>query len=165
MQKPFEYAEKLAQLQLIVAALAVLALLLTISLDVILRATVNAPFSATIEIVSFYYMIPIVFFPIMFLEVSDGHIETDLFFRLFPQRMKQFSYAIAGILTIGIYSLLTYVTLKQAISSTQAREVSMGVSLLPIWPARWVLPVVFSSSAVAALILSIKHIMNGTDDD
>lgn len=79
--------------------------------------------------------------------------------------MKQFSYAIAGILTIGIYSLLTYVTLKQAISSTQAREVSMGVSLLPIWPARWVLPVVFSSSAVAALILSIKHIMNGTDDD
>lgn len=68
MQKPFEYAEKLAQLQLIVAALAVLALLLTISLDVILRATVNAPFSATIEIVSFYYMIPIVFSRLCFLK-------------------------------------------------------------------------------------------------
>jgi TRAP-type C4-dicarboxylate transport system permease small subunit len=164
MQTLIRFAGTLARLQLTVAAIAVLAILLTISVDVFLRAAFNAPFSSTIEIVSFYYMIPLVFFPIMTLELSGGHIDTDLFYRLFPRRMQQLSIAVSGMLTIGVYGLLTTVTFKQAIASTKSGEVAMGVNLLPIWPIRWVLPVVFASATLAAALLTIDRIRRGDDD-
>lgn len=153
-----------ANFQLTLAAIGVLAILLTISLDVFLRAVFNAPFSATIEIVSFYYMIPVVFFPMMYLEHTGTHIETDLFYRLFPIRLQKLSDLASGLITIGIYSVIAYLTFKQAIKSTHSGEVAMGVNLLPIWPVRWVLPIVFTSAALAATLLTINRILKGNDD-
>ncbi|MDA4847249.1 TRAP transporter small permease [Hoeflea poritis] len=157
-------AEFLARLQLALAALAVLAILLTVSVDVLLRASVNAPIGATIEIVSFYYMIPLVFFPIMTLELKGGHIDTDLFYRLFPRRMKQLSIVVSVLLTALIYLVLAYFTFKQAVVSTDNGEVSMGISHLPIWPVRWVLPFVFATSAVAAFLLCVKRFQDRDRD-
>lgn len=165
MQTLTRLAGVCARLQLTLAAAAVLALLLTVSLDVILRATANAPFSATIEVVSFYYMIPLVFLPIMTLELTRGHIDTDLFYLLFPRRLKQVAIAVSGLLTVGVYGLLAWVTFKQAIASTGRGEVSMGVNLLPIWPVRWVLPVVFASATIAAILVSLERIARRKEDD
>ena len=106
MQTLIRFAGVIARLQLILATNAVLALLSTGSLDVILRAALNAPFGATIKIVSFYYMISLVFLPIMTLELTRGHIDTDLFHSLFPQRIRQLSIAVSGALTVGVYGLL-----------------------------------------------------------
>lgn len=157
MQTVIRLAGSLARLQLAIAALAVFAILLTVSVDVLLRASVNAPIGATIEIVSFYYMIPLVFFPIMTLELTGGHIDTDLFYRLFPRRLKQISIIVSVLLTTVIYLVLAYFTFKQAVISTNNGEVSMGISHLPIWPVRWVLPFVFATSAVAAFLLCVKR--------
>jgi TRAP-type C4-dicarboxylate transport system permease small subunit len=155
---------RVANFQLTLAAIGVLAILLTISLDVFLRAAFNAPFSATIEIVSYYYMIPVVFFPMMYLEHTGTHIDTDLFYGLFPTGLQKFSDLVSGLITIGIYGLIGFVTFKQAITSTQSGEVAMGVNLLPIWPVRWILPIVFISAAFAATLLTIHRILKGTDD-
>lgn len=158
------YASICARLQLIIAATAVLAILLTISLDVGLRAVLNAPLSATIEVVSFYYMVPLVFFPVMTLELTGSHIDTDIFFHRFSPLVRRASVAVSGILTIGLYGLLGIVTLNQAIASARNGEVSMGVNLLPIWPVRWVLPIVFVSAMLAAVLLTARR-LNGEDAD
>ncbi len=155
---------RVANFQLILAAIGVLAILLTISFDVFLRAAFNSPFSATIEIVSFYYMIPVVFFPMMYLEHTGTHIDTDLFYRFFPIGLQKLSDLTSGLITIGIYCVIAYLSFKQAITSTQSGEVAMGVNLLPIWPVRWVLPLVFCSAAFAATLLTVNRIQKGNDD-
>ncbi len=155
---------RIANFQLILAAIGVLAILLTISLDVFLRAVFNSPFSATIEIVSFYYMIPVVFFPMMYLEHTGTHIDTDLFYRLFPTDLQKLSDLVSGVITISIYGVITYLSFKQAITSTHSGEVAMGVNLLPIWPVRWVLPLVFASATLASTLLTIHRIQMRKDD-
>ena len=151
-------AERLAALQLAVAALAVFAILGSISVDVFLRTAFNAPFSSTIEIVSFYYMIPLAFLPIATLEITDGHIRTDLFYRLFPSRGRIGADILSGILTASIYALLGWITFQQAVVSTRSGELAMGVALLPIWPVRWVLPFAFATSAAIAFLLIMQHL-------
>lgn len=158
-------ANWLARAQLQIAGLAVLAILLNISLDVIMRALFNAPFSATTELVSYYYMIPVVFLPIMMLELTRSHIDTDLFYRMFPNWLKKLSRVVSGVISIGIYGLLAQYTLQQALSSTARGEVAMGVNMLPIWPVRWFLPVVFTLAAVTALLTTIQFIRQGEQDD
>lgn len=164
MQALTRLAERLASFQATLAGLAVLGILVTISLDVLMRALFRAPFSATTEIVSYYWMVPAVFLPMMFLEISKGHIETDLFYQHFSVGLKKFARFLAGVLTIGIYGLLAWFTLEQALRSTARGEVAMGVNLLPIWPVRWVMPVVFTLAAATALLVLLKRVL-GDDPD
>lgn len=164
LSRPFDVLDRFARLQLAIAALAVLAILLAISLDVVLRTTLSAPLTGTMEVVSFYFMIPVVFLPIMILEVRGEHIDTDLFYRFFPVAAKRLSVIVSGLLSVGIYGLLTYITFEQAISSTERGEVAMGVNLMPVWPVRWILPLAFATSALAAFALTIRNI-KGVEQD
>lgn len=162
--RAFETLDRFARLQLALAACAVLAILLAISLDVVLRTALSAPLTGTMELVSYYCMIPLVFLPIMVLEVRGEHIDTDLFYRFFPVFAKRLSVIISGLLSMGIYGLLTYITYEQAISSTGRGEVSAGVNLMPIWPVRWILPLAFASSTLAALGLTIRNLKGVSQD-
>ncbi len=164
LSRPFELLDRFARLQLALAAFAVLAILLAISLDVVLRTTLSAPLTGTMEVVSFYCMIPVVFLPIMILEVRGEHIDTDLFYRFFPVAAKRLSVIVSGLLSIGIYGLLAYITYEQALSSTSRGEVAMGVNLMPIWPVRWILPLAFASSTIAALALTIRNLKGVAQD-
>ncbi|HEY9020501.1 MAG TPA: TRAP transporter small permease subunit [Paracoccaceae bacterium] len=164
MKRLTRYAEALASFQANLAGLAVLGILLTISLDVLMRSIFKAPFSATTEIVSYYWMVPAVFLPMMFLEISKGHIETDLFYQHFSVRLKKIARLIAGVLTIGIYGLLAWFTFEQALRATTRGEVAMGVNLLPIWPVRWIMPVVFTLATATALLVLVKRVF-GDDPD
>lgn len=157
--------DRLAVLQLAMAGLAVLGILVTITVDIAMRALFNSAFSSTIEIVSYYYMAPIAILPIATLELKDRHIRTDLFYRLFPQTGRAVSDIIAGCLTVGIYSLLAWVSWKQALTSTTAGELAMGIAMLPIWPVRWIVPFAFAVSAVIALFLMIHPLIMRRHND
>lgn len=161
----YQWTDRIARGQLALAAMAICSILFTISLDVILRATLRAPLTGAMEVVSFYCMVPVVFLPIMLLELRGEHIETDLFYRLFPLSFKRMSIIISGTLSIGIYGLLTFITFEQALSSTSRGEVSMGVNLMPIWPVRWILPIAFSTSALGALLLLIRNLSQKSPHD
>ncbi|MCY6382200.1 TRAP transporter small permease [Hoeflea prorocentri] len=158
-------AERLAHYQLQIAGLAVAAILLTITVDVGMRALFNAPFSVTTELVSYYYMVPLTFLPIMMLEMRGEHIDTTLFYQMFPKSLKKLARVVSGVITIGIYGLLTRFTFAQALTSTASGEVAMGVNLLPIWPVRWVLPVVFALSTVAAFLMTVHYLSGNANDE
>ena len=147
------------------AALAVLAVLLTITVDVGMKALFNAPFSNTIELVSYYYMVPLTFLPIVMLEVRREHIDTDIFFRFFPRPLKRLARLISGAITVGIYGLLAWYTFEQALKSTATGELAMGVNLLPIWPVRWILPVVFSLATLIATVMTLHYLVERGSDD
>lgn len=148
--------EYLSSFQRSLAGLAVLLILLHISLDVIMRYTLNSPIPATNEVVSFYYMIALTFLPILSLELLDKHIKTDLFFRYFPKKFQRVSIAASGVLAIFFYWLLTYVSFVEAVSATERNEVVMGVHLLPVWPSRWLLPIAFFSASLGSLSSTVK---------
>lgn len=151
-----EWLDKLATFQLMLAAFAVLGILLAIFIDVCSRAIFNAPIGMTLDIVSYWCMIPVTFFPLMYLEIRREHIETDLFYSRFSPRLRHLSDLISGILATAIYVGIAWLTFQQAITATQSQEVSMGVNLIPIWPARWILPLAFGSAAFASILVTVR---------
>ncbi|WP_304511597.1 TRAP transporter small permease [Desulfobacula sp.] len=153
--------ESLAHFQNRLAGFAVLLILVHVSLDVLMRYMLNSPIPATLEVVSFYYMIALTFLPMLILEYQDKHIKTDLFFRQFPKALQRVSIAASGLMAVFFYWLLTYVCFEEALSATHRGEVVMGVHLLPIWPARWLLPVAFLSASIGALFSTIRALSSG----
>lgn len=150
----------LASWQVDLAAIAAALILLQVSLDLILRYVFAAPIQLSTEIVAYYYLVPLIFLPLMLVELEDHHITTDLFFARFPARAQALLLDLGSVLSILLYLLLAWFSLKAAISATHKGEVVMGAQLLPIWPMRWLLPFAFVMAAFGALIaLARRHLI------
>lgn len=138
----------------VLAGLAMLCLLLMMFQvvgDVVLKYAFNAPIENNLEIVSFYYMVAVVFLPLAMVERRHEHINVDLFVLLLPKRVQQIIYAFAAVTACLFFALLAYQTCLDAFNSTAKGEVMMGTNLVPIWPTRWLLPVGFSLISLMTL--------------
>lgn len=143
------------------ASLAVFSVLLIVSINVISRSFFSVSITSAHEIVVFYCMIPIAFLPLLKLELEDGHIVTDLFFGSFPQAVRSLLWTLRCLFTVAIFGMLAWFTLKQAIRATERSEIAMGISQMPIWQARWILPIAFSLAVIGALLAVAQHIKRG----
>jgi len=150
--------EKIASIALAVSSISILAALIVVTLDVTFRYIFQTPISGAMEIISFYCMIPIIFLPLLKLELEDGHIVTDLFFGKFTFRVQSILWLIRCLIGIIIFGFLAWFTFEQAVRSTSRGEIAMGISQLPIWPARWILPISFFLAALGAALSMINHI-------
>lgn len=109
--------------------------------DVVLKYAFNAPIENNLEIVSFYYMVAVVFLPLALVERRHEHISVDLFVLWLPGSAQRAVYSFAATLACGFFALLAYQTCIDALHATKIGEVMMGTNLVPIWPSRWFLPV------------------------
>ena len=80
--------DALIALDLVIAGLALLAMLFHVVLDVVLRE-VHVPFSGTLEIVSFWYMVALVFLAIPVAQQHGHHIRVELFTAAVSTRVQQ----------------------------------------------------------------------------
>ena len=144
-----------------VASLAVLSVLFIVSINVISRSFFGVSITSAHEIVVFYCMIPIAFLSLLNLELEDGHIVTDLFFGSFPQSVRSLLWTLRCLFTVVIFGMLAWFTFKQAIRATERSEIAMGISQMPIWQARWILPIAFCLAVIGALLAVVQHIKNG----
>lgn len=119
--------------------------------DVFLKYVFNSPIEDNLEIVSFYYMVGVVFLPLAMVEKRHEHINVDLFVLLLPARVQRYIYAFASLLACLFFSILAYQTCIDALRATEVREVMMGTNLVQIWPSRWILPVSFALIALTTL--------------
>ncbi len=67
----------------IATALAAL-MMLHVTIDVILSQFIAEPLPGTVDYVSYYYMVGLVFLPLPFVEYTNEHIKVDLIHDLLP---------------------------------------------------------------------------------
>lgn len=139
----------LGKISLSIASFSVFIILFLVTIEVVSRLLFGRGFSSTVDIVTYYLMISVALMPLAIVELRSIHIRTDLFYGNFSPRMKLIADILALALSMGFYGIITWTTFDQALKSTLGGEVAMGIHLLPIWPARWILPFVF---ALAALV-------------
>lgn len=134
------------------ASLLVLLMMLHVSLDVVLKYVFNHPVPATVEMVSYYYMIAAVFLPVAWSEKVGAGITVDLFLLRAPRWLRLGAAGLALVLTAAAYLLLTANTLEKAVQAFHEREVVMGPLMLPIWPSRFILPLSFGIASGICLL-------------
>ncbi|WP_169569395.1 TRAP transporter small permease subunit [Sneathiella limimaris] len=133
-------------------------MMLHVGADVLLKLAFNSPIVGTLETVSYYYMVSLVFLALPFVEFKGEHVAVDLFFQKFPRRLKQIVYIFGTILAALYYGLFSYVTFLDALIATSQKETVMANFLFYVWPSRWALPI---GSAVLVLMLLLAAIRAG----
>ena len=142
----------------LVAASALIAMLVHINLDVLGRYLFNAPLPMTIEVVSSYYMVAVVFLPLASVEWHDGHITVDVLAQFFGARADRVLLAAVTVVAAAYFAALAWRSALTAIDKFRIGEFAMGTAVLVTWPTRFLVPV---GCAMIALVLLLKVVRQG----
>jgi TRAP-type C4-dicarboxylate transport system permease small subunit len=142
-----------------VAGVGLVAMMIHVTADVLMRYFFNHPIRDTIETASYYYMILIVFLPLAFVERKSEHIEVELFVQFLGTRLRNVFYVAGRLFSIIFFSILTYASWVDAVDYARIRETPMG-SNLEIWPSRFALPIGFGLLVLAMALHAAKALMH-----
>ena len=139
----------LANVQLFLSGVAVVLMMANITVDVLGSKLFSTGVPATLEMVSYYYMIAVVFLPLAAIELKREYLIVDLFMDLAPAGLRRCSELLRVAATVTAYGFLTWLTLTSALKSYRTGELVLSAEVIHIWPARFILPLAF---AVATLV-------------
>ena len=142
------------------AASVVMVLMMAhITLDVGLRYFLNGQIVGTLEWVSFYYMVALVFLALGYVESRGENIRVDLFAQMMPQGAQLALYIFACLLGLAFFGMLAWQSFWDAVRATARGEEAMSNFRFLIWPARWALPVGFAGAFLAVLANLLKSVV------
>ena len=120
--------------------------------DVLFKYAFRMPIDGTLETVSGWYMVAVVFASMAFVETKDGHISIDLFTRHLSAGAQSRLSVLTDLISVVYLVLMVWVSTQEALRRTANNEVWETVNAyLPIWPSRWLVPI--GMAALAAVIL------------
>jgi TRAP-type C4-dicarboxylate transport system permease small subunit len=125
-----------------VASFSVVLMMVQITADVTLKYVFHKPVVGTTETISYYYMPAAIFLPLAFVQRHRRHIMVTLFTQSLPARKLAGVDTFAGLLGVLYSGCLTWSTAASAILQTRQGEALDATFFeIPIWPARWFLPI------------------------
>jgi len=121
----------------------------------------SSPIDGTTSIVSRWYMIPLVFLPMAYIERQNGHISAEIFTRRLGPRAALILDAVIALSLIGFCALFVWQTVGEALTATRANEqIELVDSAIPVWPTRWFVPLGFFMMGLAALLTFLTKVAN-----
>ncbi len=142
---------------LIVGLIAVALMMLHIAIDVAGKFLLNEPIPATIALVSNYYMVVVAFLPIAYAETRNSHITVEVLTEMFPHRVQYHLYSWSYLLSIMVYSLLTYRMWWEADRAhTNGTFIMEQSTKLLTWPSYYLLPL---GCGLMVLVLTYRFIL------
>lgn len=142
--------------------LAITLMMLQIAADVSFKYLLNRPVVATLEIVTWYYMVATVFLPVVYIQVHKKHLMVELFTMKFPPRRLALLEGVVGLAGCVYVGTLAYLTADYAWDQTIAGEIQDATFFdLPVWPSRWMLPIATGAMALVFLLQGIRDLRFG----
>lgn len=124
-----------------IAGVALILMMLHIAADVVARYIFNAPLHGTVEIVSAYYMVAVVFLPLAMIERSNGHIVVELVTQHLPRRGQDVLIGIIALASALYFGAFTWRTWGDALNKYAVGESALGTVQVTVWPTRFYLPI------------------------
>lgn len=144
---------RLAQALSLVGAVALVLMMTQVTLDVLGKYLLNQPVPMTLETVSNYYMVAVVFLPLGSVERRNGHIHVELIYGYLPRIPRRVLDLLAYGLGVAFMGLLTQATWELAVRKYEVGEFIMGSYSVITWPSRFLVP---AGGAVITLLLLLK---------
>ncbi len=162
MHPIFRIATRLAKILGYIGALAVVAMMLHICLDVILRNLFRHSMDTVPEIVARYYMTGLAFLPLGWLELRRDMISVELLdFTLNRTTRRLSDIAVLTVATLA-YGLLAWTNWQQALSETRSGTlVEIATYQMPVWHSYYFAPVGFTLACLCCLILVLGGLFPG----
>jgi len=143
------------------ACIVMLLMMAHITLDVGVRYFANGQIVGTLEWVSFYYMVALVFLALGYVEMRNENIRVDLFVQMMPRSVQLALYLLSGVLCLVFFAIMLRQSFLDAWNATLRKETIMSNFIFYIWPSRWALPIGFFGLLIAVLANMLKAIRSG----
>ncbi|TRW99219.1 TRAP transporter small permease [Paracoccus sp. M683] len=165
MLKPIETA--IARFSMVMGGLVLIAMMLQVVIDVLMRSFLGAGFPATADLVGKYYMVAVSLLPLALTELKRRHIEATIFTQNLtgtPLRLVQlFGFLVfAAVLAVMLYGSTNEALSKMA----SGAYIEAGTMRFVTWPSYWIPPFSFGLALIVMLI-RIFEVLTGrfTDGD
>lgn len=160
MSQIFILADRLSRALAFVGSIGVILMMVHVCADIIARAITGASLPATVEIVSYYYMVLVAFLPLAWVERKGGMISVELIEFMMSPRMMKISDGMVAALGTVIYAVMAYATGITAVKNyaTGTFVVALQVKIIT-WPGYFLPSIGF---ALAAAILAVRFLQIAT---
>jgi TRAP-type C4-dicarboxylate transport system permease small subunit len=146
----------LSRLLLGIAMVALFLMMVQMVVDVAMRNFFRRPIEGSLEIVSVYHMVAVVFLPLALVERRHEHITVDLLVDRFAPAARRIISVVGYIICAIFFALLTYQTGKDALQAYEVGEILMSSIYITVWPAKFLLPIGFSVMLLQVLLHAWK---------
>ena len=144
---------------LVIGGILMVLMMLQITLSVLGRYLITQPIPGTLEVVSTYYMVGVVFFPLAYVQRNRGHIVVELFTQNMSPR------ALAGLegavyLLSSVYTgMIAWRGFLSAYTTYDFGEVwTTAYFDLITWPTYWFVPLGFALMTAYLLLHATKDL-------
>lgn len=159
MQSYFRFLSVIDKILIVAAGLVVSVMALHIVVDVVLRSFFRSPLPGTVEFVSRYYMVVLVFLPLAFVQRRDGHFVAGLFTDKLSDRRKQILDGVTALTMAAVVGLMAWCSVSSAIyAMNNGEQVQAAEFVLPTWPGRWLVPLGLGLMAITALLQGVSRL-------
>ena len=149
--------DRISQVLMAIAIALAAVMMLHVTLDVILSQFIAEPMPMTVDLVSFYYMVGLVFLPLAFVETKNEHIDVDLIHAVLPKGGKLSLDLVSLLLSTVYFGLLTIQSGIDAMEKYEMGEYTMGLVNVTIWPGRFFLPIGCGTLTVVLLLKLLRR--------
>lgn len=136
---------------MVVAVIALTLMMGHVTVDVIGKYVFNAPIPVTLEMVSNYYMVAVVFLPLAAVEKVNGHIFVELIYSMLPRVGRRVLDVVAHGLALSFFFMLMRYSWVTAMRKFEVGEFIMGTYPVLVWPGRFLVPL--GCGLIAALLV------------
>ena len=123
-----------------IAAVFMIAIMIFVIGDVIMRYAFNRPFSWAYDLISMYLMAGVFFLVLSEAYTSRAHVSVDILQQKFPPSMIRLSEIATCVVGIAVFSLIAWLGLLRTIDSFQSADVMAGAIPWPMWPSIGLVP-------------------------
>lgn len=147
----------LVRLLIFVSGIAICLMAVHIVVDIAGRYLFRSPLPGTVEFVSRYYMVVLVFLPLAYVQKRGAHFVAGLFTDNLPLRAKQSFIAVAELAMAAVAGLLAWRGIAAAAYATRTGEqVQAAEFVILTWPGRWLVPIGLTLMAAYALLNAVR---------
>lgn len=126
-----------------VAGVALMLMMIQTVVDVIGRNVFSKPIEGSLEVVSVYHMVAVVFLPLALVERRHEHISVDLLVNSMPAVLRRLFIVLSYLVCAIFAGVLAYQTAIDAVESFKIGEILMSSIYITVWPAKFMLPIGF----------------------
>lgn len=153
----YQLSDRLVAGLALLGTLGIIAMMLHVTLDVVLRSTLSMSVPATIELVTRYYMITLVLLPLGWVEWKQQMITVEAFASILGEAGVRWLDSLVALLAAGLYGIFTLATWDKAVEQFELGAYVMALDLaVPVWPTYFVLPLSFALAGLVCLIRIVR---------
>lgn len=144
----------------IVSAIVITLMMVHIGADVAAKYFLGSPINGTLEIVSVYYMVAVLYLPLAWCSHDGDQIKVELFTHRLPTRYLTRHDGVVDLLLFCFLAVIAWQGAANAWAKTiigEQRETPLD--LLIVWPSRWVVPIGFGMAALFHLFRGGSRLM------